>query len=148
LGFIFEARMSVEETDNRPTWENCQINRETWLECEVLRLTCALQHARGAMRLSVYKYADAAKAARKHGYALAVHGSRSRDVDWLAFPWVENASPPEVVISAITEAVEGTATEKVTTKPHGRLSIVILANGTYIDLCVAPRLTEVANAAG
>jgi len=39
--------------------------------------------------------------ARRHGYALAVHGSLARDIDLVAIPWVPNPSSPADLIAAI-----------------------------------------------
>src|ERR1039457_6181828 len=41
--------------------------------------------------------------ARKHGYAIAVHGSLKRDIDLIAVPWVEHASTPRQLADAIYE---------------------------------------------
>ncbi len=46
-------------------------------------------------------YPEMAEIARKHGYALAVHGSLARDFDLIAIPWTENPSTSQQVVSAI-----------------------------------------------
>jgi hypothetical protein len=39
--------------------------------------------------------------ARRHGYALAVHGSLARDIDLVAIPWIVEADEPEILAEAI-----------------------------------------------
>lgn len=68
-------------------------------------------------------YPELAKIFQKHGYALAVHGSLARDLDLLAFPWVETVSNHSAVFSDVekTFAVTFIASEG-TKKPHGRVA--------------------------
>jgi hypothetical protein len=92
--------------------------------------------------------------ARTHGYALAVHGSLSRDIDLVAVPWAEKVSPPDVLAAAIrdeADRVTGCAfwinhddadpndhtKRNPAPKPHGRLAWSIhLGGGPYIDLSI------------
>jgi hypothetical protein len=39
--------------------------------------------------------------AREHGYALAIHGTVTSDLDLVAIPWTEEAAPAEVVKDAL-----------------------------------------------
>ena len=94
-------------------------------------------------------------AARALGYALGEHGSRERDLDLIAVPWVEDAAPPESLVEAIRAAVGGVIITDPTAppedytrrnperKPHGRLAWSIHAavgvRHGYIDLSVMPR---------
>ena len=60
---------------------------------------------------------------RRHGYALAVHGSLHRDFDLIAVPWVEGlVSSPQAVVDEVLAtfhpAQQIGAGWKV--KPHGR----------------------------
>lgn len=66
-------------------------------------------------------YAEFAELCRSHGYALAIHGSLSRDFDVVAIPWVEKPSEPQVVIDEITTkfAIEHIA--EIGQKEHGRI---------------------------
>lgn len=102
--------------------------------------------------------------ARRHGYALAVHGSLERDIDLVAAPWRDGATDAGELARAIyaaCAAVLGYATgpggwtEKETfeppagslpnpeRKPHGRLGwSILLSGGPYIDLSVMPRIVE------
>jgi hypothetical protein len=97
--------------------------------------------------------------ARSLGYALAVHGSLTRDVDLIAAPWTDDACDA----TSLAEAIRAEA-ERITgrtafwmnddtaqigdwtrrnpePKPHGRLgwSIHIAGAGMYVDLSVLPR---------
>ena len=70
-------------------------------------------------------YKDFAELARKHGYALAIHGSLQRDFDVIAIPWVENPSEP---INVIKELCSTFAVESVSgpcSKLHGRIAWTI-----------------------
>jgi hypothetical protein len=85
--------------------------------------------------------------ARQHGYALAVHGSLSRDIDLVAVPWTEEAVSGFGLMTALLAEVrrrnEGTATvypEMPSEKPHGRLAWSIhLGGGPYLDISILPR---------
>ena len=95
------------------------------------------------------------RAAKSKGYALAVHGSMRRDLDLVAVPWTEEASPAQDVVEAIIQASGGYLLERQmdpghpekwpgtrdpAQKPHGRLAWSIhLGGGPYIDLSVMPR---------
>ena len=47
-------------------------------------------------------YPQLAEISRKHGYALAVHGSMSRDFDLICIPWIASPSEPETVVAEFT----------------------------------------------
>lgn len=84
--------------------------------------------------------------ARAHGYAVAYHGSLSRDIDVIAVPWRDLVSPPTVFVADVVKRTGGWLRKRddcPTTKPHGRLSwsIHIIGTGTYIDLSVMPPTT-------
>ena len=84
--------------------------------------------------------------ALKHGYALAIHGSMSRDMDLIAFPWVENCSSPEAMVEDMNKALEGTLSSPYQAnpamRPHGRMSWSIYhkdnvdASQPYVDISV------------
>jgi hypothetical protein len=84
--------------------------------------------------------------ARRHGYALALHGSLARDLDVVAVPWVEDAAPAAILVEALRETIDGfivsdpRAPEKnPALKPHGRMGWAIhLMEGGYVDLSVIP----------
>lgn len=84
--------------------------------------------------------------ARKFGYALAVHGTRRRDLDLIAVPWTDDAAAPEKLIDAIalvTGTLTGWGHKKAgdwTKKPHGRVATTIIASAeVHLDISVMPR---------
>ncbi len=91
-----------------------------------------------------------AEVAHINGYALAVHGSVSRDFDLVAIPWTDKAISSLGIMSAIANQVgvsDGCQITKVRIaqgrqgKPHGRISYTIpLSCGAAIDLSVMPKL--------
>ena len=93
------------------------------------------------------------KLAREFGYACAVHGSMSSDLDIILVPWVEDAKEPEEVVEAIRMLIGGKKGKHAvlpTVKPHGRLSWSFYfheegvdsyggAAYPYIDISVTPK---------
>lgn len=91
---------------------------------------------------------------KQYGYAIAVHGSMARDLDLVAVPWTDSASPAEVLVAAVCDAVGGAVrndpqtegnkydatTRNPVEKSHGRLCWAIRFAGHrfYIDLSVMP----------
>ena len=92
------------------------------------------------------------KVARECGYALAVHGTMTRDLDLIAAPWTEEATDDETLTEAMRAAVGGKIygamhdgkTGKTDLNPvsraHGRKGWVIHLGGPYLDVSVMPRL--------
>lgn len=89
------------------------------------------------------------EAAEQRGYALAVHGTLARDLDLVAVPWIEGASPGDTLIEALRAAcggyildyqeTDGVRTPNPVVKPHGRLGWLIqLGGGVAIDVSVLP----------
>lgn len=77
------------------------------------------------------------EAARRCGYALAIHGSLKRDLDVLATPWVEDAADEATLVAALVEASGGEIVGKAGEKPRGRRAHTIhLGRAGYIDLSV------------
>lgn len=97
------------------------------------------------------------RVARQHGYALTVHGTLRRDIDLVAIPWTEDASPAPMLAEAIRSEAQRTSPTGFAgmmapettryfrdgcpkAKPHGRLCWSFhLGRGPYIDLSVMPR---------
>lgn len=91
------------------------------------------------------------EAAKRMGYALAIHGSMYRDLDLLAVPWTETAVDAEELVEAIRSSVggyvigdnlknTGSVSKEPTKQPHGRLSWNICWGGRpFIDLSVMPK---------
>lgn len=79
--------------------------------------------------------------AREKGYALALHGSMSRDLDLVAIPWADDAADARELAQAIHDSTGGVPGDDWgSTKLHGRLCFPIhLGGGPYIDLSVMPR---------
>lgn len=88
------------------------------------------------------------RVARFHGYAVAVHGSLSRDIDLVAVAWTDTASGPAELVQAVRGAIASVAgnclihggIEKPTQKPHGRIAYTMIHPGFIgdIDLSIIP----------
>ena len=80
------------------------------------------------------------KVARENGYALTLHGSLSRDFDFVAIPWTEEAVPAAELAELLREQCGAAMNPVPTEKPHGRLGYVLVLDGlVYVDLSVMPR---------
>ena len=83
----------------------------------------------------------------RYGYALALHGSMSRDLDLVAIPWTEDAESPEKLVEAIRKFVIAKTDVNLKiappkTMPHGRISYIIpvgYGENFYFDLSIMPR---------
>ena len=79
------------------------------------------------------------------GYALAMHGSFSRDLDLIAVPWTDSASEPEHLARRIEAATDLRITNpgKEGEKPHGRmvwtLKFKTFADPRFVDLSILAR---------
>jgi len=107
--------------------------------------------------------------ARKHGYALTIHGTLNHDMDLVAIPWTEEAISAEDLRAALMkhltmcgyddvlrrsgyseeyikqriEAGEIAKMDGVEKKPHGRLAWnLYLMFGAKVDLSVMPRILQ------
>jgi hypothetical protein len=88
-------------------------------------------------------YKDLAEIARKHGYAMAVHGSVARDLDLICIPWTETADEPQAVVDEITSKFAFKETDKPPrTREHGRIVYTLLVSfgDCFMDLSFTPRL--------
>lgn len=109
--------------------------------------------ARAAAYVALYPMLQ--QIAKRHGYALAVHGSLHRDFDLVAIPWIEDASSRLTLIKAFKKATRavtwGVNTDKhkhyrdccPTEKPHGRFAYSLhfteaAGYGAYLDISVLP----------
>lgn len=102
--------------------------------------------------------------ARKHGYALAIHGTVTSDLDLIACPWIEEAGEPEELKRALMEhldacdykeslirfglssdeADKAIGTPDRSEKPHGRIAWnLYLDNGCKVDLSVMPKINKI-----
>jgi hypothetical protein len=80
--------------------------------------------------------------ARECGYAVAVHGSRKRDLDLIAVPWTEEAVSARGLLDALSGSLNcmyGPRNERA----HGRVGYVLhgFAGCKYVDLSITPRKT-------
>ena len=93
-------------------------------------------------------YPGLAETARRHGYALAIHGSLAKDLDLIAVPWTESASSAEVVVEAIKQhagacLTTGCASGNPEQKPHGRIAWHLsMEAGACVDLSVMPKMSD------
>ena len=77
---------------------------------------------------------------KRHGYGVGFHGSFRRDLDVIAVPWTERASPADKLADAIQLAIcghkdAGRIWEK---KPHGRRAVTLaVAMNAFVDLSVS-----------
>lgn len=106
-------------------------------------------------------YPELVRIAKNHGYALAIHGSMTRDFDLIAVPWTSEAKEAQPMIDEMKTAIGGVYVHhevdhevdhivkdgNPSEKPHGRRawSIHLTNNGCdgpYIDLSVMPRTNQ------
>ena len=98
-------------------------------------VTC---NGRPAFYASMYE--DIREEAMCLGWAVALHGSLSSDMDIMAMPWVENAVRFETLVSAICGLFEdnelaGQCSVDYNSKPHGRIVATIPIWGDfYLDI--------------
>jgi hypothetical protein len=99
-----------------------------------------------------YLYDSLVAVAQDHGYALALHGSMSRDLDLIAVPWTNNASTKPVLMDALNKDISRFRVDKFrkgyeendlktpTKKPHGRTAYALhLGGDAYVDISIMPR---------
>lgn len=74
------------------------------------------------------------------GYALAMHGSFTRDLDLIAIPWADNICTPEKLVARIADATDLKVHKEATKKPHGRLAYTLFFKGfsdpRWVDLSI------------
>lgn len=83
----------------------------------------------------------------QEGYALAVHGSTTRDLDLLAVPWTENNCSPERLTQRIAGTCDlGLESPKPSLMPHNRKTWTLIfkefGDPRWIDLSVICPTTE------
>lgn len=86
-------------------------------------------------------YPELAEIARKHGYALAAHGTMARDFDLVAIPWIEAAGDPEDVINEITSTFAIRRVKTPSIKEHGRIcyTLSVSFGECFLDFSFMPR---------
>lgn len=87
-------------------------------------------------------YPELTKIARKHGYALAVHGTLSRDMDLVCIPWTVSPSEPIEVVNDITTKFYIKQIGQPEFKLHQRLVYTIsIGHGEcFLDLSFMPKV--------
>lgn len=85
-------------------------------------------------------YPAIAELTRRHGYALAIHGSLARDLDLICVPWTDKPSKPITVVNAITKTFAIKRIGKHEKKKHGRIAytISVAFGDCAIDLSFMP----------
>jgi hypothetical protein len=78
------------------------------------------------------------------GYAIAMQGSFTRDLDLVALPWTDQAREPEHLVRRIADACDlRDVSGNPGKKPHGRLAWSLMFKGfgdpRYVDLSIFPR---------
>ncbi len=91
-------------------------------------------------------------AAWQYGYAIALQGSFTRDLDLLAVPWTERACDLETLVAAIEYRTGLKRQAPPSDKPHGRKSVSLLFPGfedpRWVDLSILPRAAAPLEAKG
>jgi hypothetical protein len=79
------------------------------------------------------------------GYAIAMHGSFTRDLDLIAIPWTDAACPAEQLAKLIADSADMRLASGPGNKPHGRLAWTLMfktfSDPRFVDLSVMPRAT-------
>lgn len=78
--------------------------------------------------------------ARKHGYALATHGSMARDFDLVCIPWVEKPSKPLTVVDEIISTFSMRQVGDPDVAEHFRIryTLAVKFGECFIDLSFTP----------
>lgn len=81
---------------------------------------------------------------RKHGYALAVHGTLARDMDLCCIPWSEVPSESSEVVKEITTTFHIRQIGEPDITHHGRerYTISVGFGECFIDLSFMPRILK------
>jgi hypothetical protein len=79
--------------------------------------------------------------AKEVGYAIGAHGSRERDLDVIAVPWIDDAVGNHDLMQHIAKGL-GAKILSTERKPLGRYAATIQMDGWYkaIDISVCPKL--------
>jgi hypothetical protein len=85
-------------------------------------------------------YPELTEIARKHGYALSVHGSLARDFDIVCIPWVESPSTPDTVVNEMATTFSFKVIGEPGKKPHGRIAYTLSIGfgECFLDLSFMP----------
>ena len=88
-------------------------------------------------------YPKLAEIGRKHGYAMAVHGTLAKDMDLTCIPWTEAPSEPKDVVREITKTFHIRTIGEPNTTHHGRerWTVSVGFGECFIDLSFMPRIS-------
>lgn len=92
-------------------------------------------------------------AARDCGYALAIHGSMTRDLDLIAIPWVKDCRSPTALIAQVAYRTDcETDGHRVHEREHGRLAVAFMlrthfSDARYVDFSIMPPASQNAETA-
>ena len=94
----------------------------------------SLQHYPKALRRT-------REVARRHGYAIGLHGSRTYDLDLIACPWADQCSAPFDLAMAIAKELGWYLHDGSKNKPHGRICYTLYSRTScaHIDLSIMPK---------
>lgn len=86
-------------------------------------------------------YPQLAEMARKHGYAMAVHGTLGRDFDLICIPWVDAPSEPQELVNEITKTFAIKQLHEPDTVCHGRqrYTLSVAFGECSLDLQFVPK---------
>jgi len=94
-------------------------------------------------------YPELAEITRKHGYALAAHGTLARDFDLICIPWVKNPSAPKDVVAEITSnfSLKLSGEPNPTIKEHGRIcyTLILSFGECFLDFSFMPTINQTNN---
>lgn len=87
-------------------------------------------------------YTLARLTAWQEGYALALHGSFTRDLDLVAIPWTDHACAPDKLIDHIAYRTGLKIQGAPSVRPFGRLTWTLLfpaGDPRFVDISVTPK---------
>jgi len=87
-------------------------------------------------------YPPLAEVARKHGYALAAHGTLGRDFDLICVPWVDNPSEPQAVVNEIMNEFDIKQVGQPQEMSHKRIcyTLKVSFGECFLDFSFMPKI--------
>ncbi len=85
-------------------------------------------------------YPQLAEIARRHGYALATHGSMARDFDLACIPWIDTPSKPIDVVNEMARTFAIKTVGEPQVREHLRIvyTLAVKFGECFIDLSFTP----------
>lgn len=86
-------------------------------------------------------YPPLAEVARKHGYALAAHGTLGRDFDLICVPWADEPSEPQIVVNEIVQEFDIKQIGVPEKMKHSRIcyTLEVSFGGCFLDFSFMPK---------